>query len=320
MKTIIVTGCLGFIGSHFTRKCLKASWNVLGIDKCTYAANVELIKEFEQFERFKFIKQDIKDIDFLPDCDYVVNFAAESHVGNSIVDCSSFLSSNILGVANLLEKIRNKQENCGPRPILLHISSDEVYGDSLADEPPKTENSCLNPSNPYSASKAAADLLILSWARTYGIEYLIVRPANNYGTHQYPEKLIPLAVKNLVNYKQIRLHNGGTPMRNWLHVEDTADAIEHLILARVKNEVYNIPGDTEQSNLETVKRILNSYPYHKEIEDVVDFSYSRPGQDVRYLLDGNKLFDLGWRNARKFSDSINLITTFYYDKFIKSGW
>ena len=185
MKIVYVTGCLGFIGSYVTKKCLEAGWRVYGVDKCTYAANIDLLGEFSQYENFKFEKVDIKDLDHLYDCDYVINTAAESHVANSIISSDKFLETNILGTKNLLELIRGKQKNIGPKPVFLHFSTDEVYGDIVSGC--HTEENLLMPSNPYSASKAAADMLVLAWARTYDIRYNIVRPANNYGIGQYPD-------------------------------------------------------------------------------------------------------------------------------------
>ena len=196
MKLVVITGCLGLIGSYVTRQCLEKGWRVYGVDKCTYAANIHFLEKFQQHEEFTFIKADIAKLTYLPDCDYVINVAAESHVGNSIVDSSDFIETNINGVKNLLDLIRLKQRNVVSRPVFFHFSTDEVYGDIVSGE--HTETDILKPSNPYSASKAAADMLIFAWARTYGIKYVILRPTNNYGIGQYPEKLIPLTVKLLM--------------------------------------------------------------------------------------------------------------------------
>tara|TARA_Y100000593_G_C4313124_1_gene339389 strand:- start:1478 stop:2140 length:663 start_codon:yes stop_codon:yes gene_type:complete len=220
MKVVYITGCLGFIGAYVTRACLKKGWMVYGVDKCTYAADRNLLDEFAGYDNFRFEEVDIKDLAYLRDCDYVINVAAESHVGNSIIDSKEFISSNVVGVQNLLDLIRHKPENCAQRPVFLHFSTDEVYGDILGDA--HVETDILKPSNPYSASKAAADMLVIAWARTYNIKYNIIRPTNNYGIGQYPEKLIPLSIKNLQRGKKIRLHDGGTPVRNWLHAADTA--------------------------------------------------------------------------------------------------
>ena len=195
MKLVVITGCLGLIGSYVTRKCLEKGWQVYGIDKCTYAANTEFIDEFISYDNFTFVKEDIAKLKYLPHCDYVINVAAESHVGNSIVDSGDFIHSNVVGVKNLLDLIRNKPENVESKPVFFHFSTDEVYGDITKGQ--HIESDILKPSNPYSASKAAADMLVLAWARTYDIKYNILRPTNNYGMGQYPEKLIPICVKQL---------------------------------------------------------------------------------------------------------------------------
>ena len=315
MKLVYVTGCLGFIGSYVTRKCLERGWKVYGVDKCTYVANISLLKEFRKYSNFTFIKEDIKDLKHLYDCDYVINTAAESHVGNSIIDSKEFISSNIMGVQNLLDLIRNKPLNCNRKPILFHFSTDEVYGDITDGE--HTETDLLHPSNPYSAAKAAADMLVLAWARTYKVEYIILRPTNNYGIGQYPEKLIPLSVKNLMRNKNIRLHDGGTPIRNWLHADDTAEAVLSIIDADVVNEIYNVAGGFEQPNIDTVTKVMDCFfDEEYELKNHVDFSYSRVGQDVRYALNDDKLRSLGWRPQKIFDDEIGAIVQYYKNNFI----
>ena len=178
IKSVYVTGCLGFIGSYVTRACLKKGWYVRGIDKITYAANEELLKEFNSYSNFTFEKKDINDIDFLYECDYIINTAAETHVGNSIVKSEDFVRSNIDGVHNLLELIRNYRAEGKAKPTLLHFSTDEVYGDITEGEHVETDG--LKPSNPYSATKSAADQLVIGWGRTYNLPYIILRPTNNY--------------------------------------------------------------------------------------------------------------------------------------------
>jgi len=314
MKIVYVTGCLGFIGSYVTRKCLERGWMVYGIDKCTYAANKNLLEEFTQYSNFTFLEKDIKDLTHLYDCDYVINTAAESHVGNSIVDSKEFISSNIAGVRNLLDLIRNRPENCHRRPILFHFSTDEVYGD--IEHGAHTENHLLHPSNPYSASKASADMLVLAWARTYNVEYVILRPTNNYGIGQYPEKLVPLSVKNLIRGRKIRLHDGGTPIRNWLHADDTAEAVMTIIESEKVNEIYNVAGGFEQTNAETVRKIVAAHHGTEDWQQYVDFSYSRQGQDVRYALDDKKLRSLGWKPKKVFDEEIKSIVEYYKNNFI----
>lgn len=315
MKLVYVTGCLGFIGSYVTRKCLDRGWKVYGVDKCTYVANTSLLKSFEANPNFTFIKEDIKDLQHLYDCDYVINTAAESHVGNSIIDSQEFIDSNIVGVRNLLDLIRNKPVNCNRRPVFLHFSTDEVYGDIESGE--HTEQDILHPSNPYSAAKACSDMLILAWARTYGVEYILLRPTNNYGIGQYPEKLIPLSVKNLMRNRKIRLHNAGTPVRNWLHADDTAEAVMTIIDSGNTNEIYNVAGDFEQKNIDTILKVIdNFFEEGYNWEEHVDFSYSREGQDVRYALNDDKLRALGWTAKRDFNKEIYDIVQYYKKNFI----
>ena len=315
MKILCITGCLGFIPSYFVLKCLERGWMVYGIDKITYAANESFLNQLKKYENFKFLKADIKDLNSLLDCDYVVNFAAESHVGNSIINSDEFINTNVVGTKNLLDLVRFKPKNCGKQPIFLHISTDEVYGDIL--EGHHTEDDLLHPSNPYSAAKAAADMLVLAWSRTYDLQYLIVRPTNNYGIRQYPEKLIPLSVKNLLRGRKISLHNNGTPVRNWLHADDTAEAVLTLIDNEVVNEIYNVSGDFEQQNSETVRKIIKSfYGTDDNWENYVDYSYERKGQDVRYCLDDHKIRNLGWKPKRIFDNEIQSIVEYYKNNFI----
>ena len=314
MKLVCVTGCLGFIPSHFVLQALEKGWKVLGIDKITYAANPDVLEKLQQYENFSFIQADIREIATLPECDYVVNFAAESHVANSIIDSDAFVSTNIIGTQNLLDIIRKKPNNCNDRPIFLHVSTDEVYGDITSGE--HTEKDMLQPSNPYSAAKAAADMLVLAWSRTYDISYIIVRPTNNYGIRQYPEKLIPLCVKNLSRGKKIRLHDNGTPIRNWLHADDTSSAIITLIEKGANNEIYNIAGNFEQENRETVRKIIIEFHgADTDWEHYVDYSYSRKGQDVRYALNDEKIRNLGWTPIRVFDDEIKTIVQYYKENF-----
>ena len=315
MKIVYITGCLGFMGAYATRKALQRGWYVYGVDKVTYAANLNLLEEFKKYKNFRFIRRDIKDLEYLNDCDYVINYAAESHVGNSIINSDEFINSNILGVKNLLDLVRFKPINCVVSPVFFHISTDEVYGDIT--DGAHTETDVLKPSNPYSASKASSDMLIKAWARTYGINYVILRPTNNYGVGQYPEKLIPLSVKNLVRGKKIRLHNKGTPVRNWLHADDTASAVMKIIDSENVNEIYNVAGGFEQKNIDTVKKIIKSfYGTLDGWEEHVNFDTVREGQDVRYALNDRKLKNLGWEPQKKFDEEIQEIVDYYRDNII----
>jgi len=314
MKVVYITGCLGFIGSYITRTCLEKGWYVKGVDKITYAANKDLLTEFKKYPNFSFVYCDINDLKFLYDCDYIINTAAETHVGNSIVNSDDFIHSNINGVHNLLELIKNHRGENVSKPILLHFSTDEVYGD--IEEGVHTEIDLLKPSNPYSATKAAADMLVMAWGRTYNLPYIIVRPTNNYGIGQYVEKLIPKACKYLKLGKKIPLHNYGEPIRNWLHAQDTADAVITIIESEVKNEIYNICGGFEQSNKITVEKILKKYFGDINPYDYIDITYNRQGQDVRYALDDSKLKKLGWSPQKQFDKELSNIIEYYKNKFI----
>jgi dTDP-glucose 4,6-dehydratase len=310
-KVVYITGCLGLIGSHITRACLEKGWYVKGVDALTYAANDDLLNEFKSYENFSFVHADINDLTFLYECDYIINTAAETHVGNSIANSDKFVTSNINGVHNLLELIRNYRQETATTPTLLHFSTDEVYGD--IENGSHTESDLLKPSNPYSATKAAADQLILAWGRTYKIPYVIVRPTNNYGIGQYVEKLIPKACKYLDLGRKIPLHNGGTPIRTWLHAADTAQAVITIIENGVKNEIFNISGGYEQTNFDTIKKVIQNYKNidNFDINDFIDTDYSRPGQDVRYSLDDSKLRSLGWEPKKEFDKEIRGIVKYY---------
>lgn len=313
-KIVYVTGCLGFIGVHVTRQCLARGWHVIGVDKGTYASNFDFLNEFQKYDTFKFEHKDINDLDRLYDCDYIINTAAETHVDNSIMSSEVFLHSNINGVYRLLELIR--QQPVQKQPTLLHFSTDEVYGD--IDSGAHTETDLLKPSNPYSASKAAADMLILAWARTYGIQYVIVRPTNNYGIGQYVEKLIPKSIKYLKIGRKIDLHDRGEPRRTWLHVEDTARAVMTVIDHGKVNEIYNISGNAEMPNKEVIKKILQHYPgggAEDCWEDYITGSY-RQGQDVRYAIDDSKLKALGWQPTADFDQELQKVMEYYMLNFI----
>ena len=320
-RVVYVTGCLGFIGAYVTEACLKQGWHVIGVDKCTYAAQPERLADFETYgpNKFKFIRSDINNLDRLCDCDYVINTAAETHVDNSIVSSDAFLHSNVNGVHHLLELVRSKERF--RMPTLLHFSTDEVYGDIA--EGSHKETDLLKPSNPYSATKAAADMLILAWARTFKVPYVIVRPTNNYGVGQYTEKLIPKTCKLVQLGRKVPLHNNGTPKRTWLHAKDTADAIITIINAGVQNEIYNIGGNAELQNVEVVGRILDIMFWDKRFEQkypnvdaFCDFSYHRDGQDVRYSLDDSKLRKLGWGNKCEFDKELPVVVNYYRNKFV----
>lgn len=313
-KIVYITGCLGFIGIHLTRACLLRGWYVIGVDKITYASNYHLLTEFTSNNHFTFINKDINDLDRLLDCDYIINTAAESHVDNSIISSDLFMHSNVMGVHHLLELIRRQPRN--KSPIFLHFGTDEVYGD--IENGAHDEFDILKPSNPYSASKAAADMLILAWARTYSIKYIIVRPTNNYGIGQYVEKLIPKSVKYLKLGKKIDLHDHGRPVRTWLHANDTAQAILQLIDSGVHNSIFNISGNLELPNYQVIQKILSFY-FDKNMDDCWEqytMDSQRQGQDVRYSINDSKLKLLGWQPQADFDTELKLIVEYYRNNFL----
>jgi dTDP-glucose 4,6-dehydratase len=310
-KIVYVTGCLGFIGFHLAKRCLDEGWFVYGIDKQTYASNPQFLPELEKYPTFRYSDCDINDIERLVDCDYVINTAAETHVDNSIISNEVFLKSNINGVHRLLTLI--EQKRIYTKPTLLHFSTDEVYGDIV--EGSHKETDLLKPSNPYSATKAAADMLVLAWARTYNIPYVIVRPTNNYGIGQYVEKLIPKSIKYLSIGRKIDLHDKGTPRRTWLHVSDTAEAIITIIKSGVKNDIFNISGGYEDTNISVVKKILTFYDNISDYENYIT-DVHRPGQDVRYSIDDSKLKALGWKPQSQFDVELEKIVSYYKNNFI----
>lgn len=320
-RTLLVTGCCGFIGSCFTQKALEREFNIIGIDSETYASRkVEFKPEMvfggyqgytKPFGEFKYIKEDICNSEHLPAVDYIVNFAAETHVDNSIINSTKFLHSNVIGVHNLLELVRGKRAY--ERPVFIQISTDEVFGSITNGS--HLETDVLSPSNPYSATKAAADMLVQAYGRTYDMPYMILRPTNNYGLDQYPEKLIPKTIKFLTQGKKVPIHGKGLSRRTWLHIEDTANAILTVIEKGNRNEIYNISGNIELTNIEVVNYIANTMvekgiiSKFENINDICEYNYVRQGEDVRYSLDDSKLRALGWSCKKDFYEEIEKIVT-----------
>lgn len=312
-KTFFVTGGNGFIGSHFIEQVLKAGHSVINVDKLTYAANKDLKFEGD----YRFIEADISEIKSIPRCDYIVNFAAESHVDNSITGADPFLKSNIHGVYNLLELLKNKKvENMAKSweyeyPLFIQISTDEVFGDKEVGVGFR-ENDRHKPSNPYSASKSAAEQLVVAWGRTYGIPYVITRTTNNYGPRQHEEKLIPRTITNLIEGKKVPVHGSGSYVRNWIHVDDNVAAILKIIEKGKKNTSYHIASDEEYSVKEIVTLIASKFG--KTFEEVADMSSDRSGADVRYALEYSKVKKLGWKQNRKLETSLEQMIQSYEGK------
>lgn len=287
-KTFVITGGRGFIGSHFVEKCLNEGHKVIDIDCITYCASK--ILPWDMHENYTLIKENITKLTHIPICDIVVNFAAESHVDNSIIAPDIFFNTNTIGTINLLNLLRGKLYKV---PTLVHISTDEVYGDSI--ECTKTESDTLNPSNPYAASKAAAEMAILSYSRTYNIPYQIIRSTNNYGPRQYPEKLIPIIIKCIEEKIKIPLHGDGTYIRDWLYVEDNIDAIYRVCFSENKNEIWNVSAYNYKTNNQIVEEIGKWF----KIDDIlshINYIENRIGQDYRYSISSEKIRSiLGWK-------------------------
>jgi dTDP-glucose 4,6-dehydratase len=303
-KVVYVTGCLGFIGYHVTQTCLNQGWYVIGVDKCTYASNVNFLSEFSQYQNFKFIQSDINDLDRLHDCDYIINMAAETHVDNSIMSSGVFLHSNVNGVHNLLELI--KQQPRHKQPVLLHFSTDEVFGPAPYGINYK-ENDRYNSTNPYSASKAAAEEFVVAYENTYKLPAIITHTMNVFGERQHPEKYIPLCIKRVRDNQKISIHSNPEKTkagsRHYIHAKDVADALLFLYkqdLSKLpadpggaKCQKFNIVGSTEIDNLELAQYIADVQGKSLNYE-MLDFHSQRPGHDLRYALDGSKMKEMGW--------------------------
>ena len=300
-RLILATGGLGFIGKHFVAHCLDQGDYVINVDRVNYAADRVVKCAFKEKPNYRFMEVDVCDLEYLPECDIIVNFAAESHVDNAIADNTKFCRSNITGVQHLLELVRNKQDH--ERPRFVQISSDEVYGDCRNGK--FTEGDMLRPSNPYSATKASADMLVQSWGRTYGIPFNIIRPSNNYGAHQYPEKLIPKSSWRMKRGLPALMHGDGSYLRSWLHAEDTVAAIGTVLEAGEIDAIYNVSGDLHLRNVEVLRKIAAILEVS---EDEAWISVTdRSGQDVRYAIDDRRIRALGWRPRRDFDRELEVI-------------
>lgn len=297
-KLILVTGGLGFIGKHFVKRCLETGHFVTNVDAVNYAADRLANEEFLAHANYRHLREDIANLSHLPESDFLVNFAAESHVDNSIADSRQFCHSNVIGVQRLLELVRAKSSR--EAPLFVQISTDEVYGDITSGR--HTVADPLRPSNPYSATKAAADMLVIGWARTYGIRYNIVRMTNNYGSNQYHEKLIPKSAWRMRRGLPALMHGDGSYVRSWLHVEDSVDAILTIMERGEHNTIYNVHGDLELPNIEVLKRLARIYGIPEEKAFIA--VPNRVGQDVRYSLDDSPLRALGWQPKRDFDTEL----------------
>jgi len=307
---LVVTGGAGFIGSNFVHRTLAAhaDWTVLVLDKLTYAGNLKNLESALASDRCQFVQVDICDPgvgESLRGCDAVVHFAAESHVDRSIEDATAFVRTNIEGTFKLIQASR-----AAAVPRFIHVSTDEVYG-SLGEDGEFTEESPLQPNSPYAASKAASDLLVLAYVRTHNFPAIVTRCSNNYGPYQFPEKFIPLMIAQAAEGKRLPVYGKGTNVRDWLHVSDHCDAIEVVLLQGRCGEVYNIGGGCEMRNLEVARLILKKFELP---ETQVEFVKDRPGHDLRYAINCDKLSrETGWHAQIGFEDGLAQTIDWYRD-------
>jgi len=306
---LLVTGGQGFIGSNFIRFMLEEhkDCSIVNVDALRYGSNADNLRDLLETERYAFCRGDIADAAFISglieDVDVVVSFAAETHVDRSISSPDSFLHSNVMGVYSLLEALRNHNSTAR----FVQISTDEVYGDIL--DGSFTEESTLSPSSPYSASKAAGDVFVLAYARTYGLAAMITRCTNNYGPYQFPEKLIPKTILRARAGLKIPVYGTGINVRDWIYVLDHCRAVENVLFQGRKGEIYNISGGEEKTNLEVIKTILHILG---KDENLMEFVEDRPGHDLRYSLDSSKIRgELGWRHRQNFVDGIEKTVQWY---------
>lgn len=304
---ILITGGAGFIGGNFCHYMVEKypSSSIVCLDALTYAGNLETLKDLLDKPNFKFVKGNICDVNLVDKLfdverfDVVVNFAAESHVDRSIENPKLFLESNIIGVQTLMDACRKYSVK-----RFHQVSTDEVYGDLPLDRPDLffSETTPLHTSSPYSASKAAADLLVMAYYRTFNLPVTISRCSNNYGPYQFPEKLIPLIIKKANNNQQLPIYGTGANVRDWLHVYDHCTAIDLIISKGKVGEIYNIGGHNEKTNLEVVKSILK---YLHKPESLISFVKDRAGHDLRYAINPNKIMtELGWKPKYTFETGI----------------
>ncbi len=317
MKKVIVTGGLGFIGSNLVELLINRGFFVINIDRVTYSSNFYNTREYKNSKKYKFIKCDIKDkklkkiiFKYKPIC--IFNLAAETHVDRSIDGPKSFIESNIVGVFNLLESFKEYSKKYKSK--LIHISTDEVYGDILKGR--SSEKYAYNPSSPYAASKASSDHLVSSYVRTYKIPAIITNCSNNYGPKQHPEKLIPKLIYNILNNKPLPIYGKGKNSREWIYVKDHCEALMKVFYKGKIGEFYNIGSNKNLNNIQVTKELIDVSKKKINIGKKVKilFVKDRPGHDLRYALNSNKIKNkLGWWPRTNFRQGINLTFEWYYE-------
>jgi dTDP-glucose 4,6-dehydratase len=310
---ILITGGAGFIGSNFIQYILQkrqGELTVCNLDLLTYAGNLENLEQVKEDPRYSFIRGNIADSQAVKEVfenyrpDIVVHFAAESHVDRSIEDASPFVTTNVLGTQVLLDAALKYDVS-----RFLHVSTDEVYGTLNEDDPPFTEQTPLQPNSPYSASKASSDLMVRAYHETYGLNAVITRCSNNYGPYQFPEKLIPLMIRNALNDEPLPVYGDGRNIRDWIHVEDHCRALNLLLDGGDGGEVYNIGGNSEKRNIQVVRSILSAL---EKPESLIRFVADRPGHDWRYAIDSGKMKQIvGWEPSISFQNGLRRTIDWY---------
>ncbi len=304
---ILVTGGLGFIGSNFIRHILEKypGYSIINLDKLTYAGNPDNLKDIEDNPAYRFVKGDICDPGIVKravgGCDAIVNFAAESHVDRSILNADDFLKTNIFGTYVLLEAAKASNIK-----RFVQVGTDEAYGSIKSGLFKETDT--LKPNSPYSASKAAADMLVRAYSKTFNLPTVITRSSNNFGPYQYPEKLIPLFITNLLENKKVPLYGTGLNVRDWIYVKDNCDAIAFIMHIGETGEIYNIGGSNEKTNLDITRMILKEL---RKDEGYIEFVKDRPGHDFRYALDCSKIKALGWKPGYHFEAALKETIKWY---------
>lgn len=323
-RNILITGGAGFIGSHLVRLFVKKypNYNVINLDALTYAGNLENLKDIESFKNYKFVKQDICDYGFVNklfkeyDISGVIHLAAESHVDRSISDPFAFAKTNVMGTLSLLQAAKKYWENDFEDKLFYHVSTDEVYG-SLGDEGYFTEETPYDPHSPYSASKASSDHFVRAFHDTYNLPIVISNCSNNYGPYQFPEKLIPLFLNNIMQEKPLPVYGKGENVRDWLYVEDHANAIDVIFHKGKVGETYNIGGFNEWKNIDLIKVMIKTADKllgrEKGYSDkLITYVKDRAGHDLRYAIDATKLKqELGWEPSLQFEEGIEKTVKWY---------
>ncbi|MBP7103064.1 MAG: dTDP-glucose 4,6-dehydratase [Bacteroidales bacterium] len=326
MKNILITGGAGFIGSHLVRLMVTKypKYHIYNLDKLTYAGNLENLKDIENAPNYTFIKGDIVDANFINTLfsefifDGVIHLAAESHVDRSIHSPLDFILTNIVGTANLLNAARSTWKNSFENKRFYHISTDEVYG-SLGEIGAFTESTPYAPHSPYSASKAGSDHLVRAYHDTYGLNTVISNCSNNYGPFQFPEKLIPLFINNILHNKPLPVYGKGINVRDWLYVEDHAKAIDLIFHNGKSGETYNIGGNNEWKNIDLIQKLIEITDelLHRPIgssHSLITFVTDRAGHDLRYAIDASKIRqELGWKPSIQFDEGFRQTVQWYLE-------